>query len=114
MKLNTNSNTYILVYSSVLVVIVAFLLATVYQSLKPAQDTNVALDKKKQILCSLNIRDIDNEEAEKKYKEIVTADEIMDESGKSGHSRRRGCWFQTWWIRLQGRSSGAVRMQRRW
>ena len=81
MKLNTNSNTYILVYSSVLVVIVAFLLATVYQSLKPAQDTNVALDKKKQILCSLNIRDIDNEEAEKKYKEIVTADEIMDESG---------------------------------
>ena len=82
MKLNTNSNTYILVYSSVLVVIVAFLLAAVYQSLKPAQDTNVALDKKKQILCSLNIRDIDNEEAEKKYKEIVIADEIMDESGK--------------------------------
>ena len=82
MKLNTNSNTYILVYSSVLVVIVAFLLAVVYQSLKPAQDTNVALDKKKQILCSLNIRDIDNEEAEKKYKEIVIADEIMDESGK--------------------------------
>ena len=77
MKLNTNSNTYILVYSSVLVVIVAFLLAAVYQSLKPAQDT-----KKKQILCSLNIRDIDNEEAEKKYKEMVTADEIMDESGK--------------------------------
>ena len=50
MKLNTNSNTYIIIYSAVLVVIVAFLLAFVYQALKPMQDANVELDVKKQIL----------------------------------------------------------------
>ena len=58
-KLNTNSNAYIIIYSAILVVIVAFLLAFVYQALKPMQDANVALDIKKQILYSLNIRDLD-------------------------------------------------------
>ena len=53
MKLNTNSNAYIIIYSAVLVVIVAFLLAFVYQALKPMQDANVALDVKKQILYSV-------------------------------------------------------------
>ena len=52
MKLNTNSNSYIIIYSAILVVIVAFLLAFVYQALKPMQDANVALDVKKQILYS--------------------------------------------------------------
>ena len=56
MKLNTNSNVYTLIYSAVLVVIVAFLLAFVSSYLKPAQDVNVALDKKRQILSALNIR----------------------------------------------------------
>ena len=59
MKLNTNSNSYIIIYSAILVVIVAFLLAFVYQALKPMQDANVALDLKKQILYSLNIRNLD-------------------------------------------------------
>ena len=44
--LNTNSNTYIIIYSAILVVIVAFLLAFIYSALKPQQDVNVALDKK--------------------------------------------------------------------
>ena len=71
MKLNTNSNSYIIIYSAILVVIVAFLLAFVYQALKPMQDANVALDVKKQILYSLNIRDLDGAEAEAKYAELV-------------------------------------------
>lgn len=71
MKLNTNSNAYIIVYSTILVVVVAFLLAFVYQALKPMQDANVALDIKKQILYSLNIRDLDGAEAEAKYAEVV-------------------------------------------
>jgi Na+-transporting NADH:ubiquinone oxidoreductase subunit C len=68
---NTNSNAYIIIYSAILVVIVAFLLAFVYQALKPMQDANVALDVKKQILYSLNIRDLDGAAAEAKYKEVV-------------------------------------------
>ena len=78
MKLNTNSNAYIIVYSAILVVIVAFLLAFVYQALKPRQDANVALDIKKQILYSLNIRGLDGSEAEAKYKEVVKKENDND------------------------------------
>ena len=70
-KLNTNSNAYIIIYSAVLIVIVAFLLAFVFKALKPMQDANVALDVKKQILYSLNIRGLDGQEAEAKYAEVV-------------------------------------------
>ena len=80
--MKTNSNSYTIIYSAVIVVIVAFLLAFVFQALKPMQDANVALDKKKQILNSLNIRDLSNEEADAKYKEVVIADEVIDGKGK--------------------------------
>ncbi len=76
-KLNTNSNTYIIIYSAVMVVVVAFLLAFVYQALKPMQDANVALDVKKQILYSLNIRGLDGQDAEAKYAEVVKAEETV-------------------------------------
>lgn len=79
--LNTNSNSYTIIYSIIIVILVAFLLAFVFQALKPMQDANVALDKKKQILNSLNIRDLNNEEAAAKYQEVVLADEIIDEQG---------------------------------
>ena len=78
MKLNTNSNAYIIIYSAILVVIVAFLLAFVYQALKPMQDANVALDVKKQILYSLNIRDLDGSAAEAKYAEVVKQEAERD------------------------------------
>ena len=65
--MKTNSNSYTIIYSAVIVVIVAFLLAFVFQGLKPQQDANVALDKKKQILNALNIRDLSNEVADKTY-----------------------------------------------
>ena len=77
-KLNTNSNAYIIIYSTILVVVVAFLLAFVYQALKPMQDANVALDVKKQILYSLNIRNLDGAEAEAKYAEVVKAEAERD------------------------------------
>lgn len=79
MKLNTNSNSYIIIYSAILVIVVAFLLAFVFKALKPMQDANVALDIKKQILYSLNIRGLDNAEAEQKYAEVV-----KDESEQNG------------------------------
>ncbi len=78
MKLNTNSNAYIIIYSAILVVIVAFLLAFVYQALKPMQDANVALDVKKQILYSLNIRGLDGSEAEAKYAEVVKEEKDVE------------------------------------
>ena len=76
--MNTNKNSYIIIYSAILVVVVAFLLAFVYAALKPQQDINVALDKKKQILASLNIRNLSDTEAAAKYTEVVECDEIID------------------------------------
>ena len=77
MKLNTNSNTYIIVYSTILVLIVAFLLAFVSSSLKEKQDANVALDTEKQILNSLNLRGLSDEEAHATYEKIVKFDEAQ-------------------------------------
>lgn len=62
-----------------MVIIVAFLLAFIYQTLKPMQDVNVALDKKKQILASLNIRDLANQEAETKYQEVVKSETTISD-----------------------------------
>ena len=67
MKMKTNSNSYTIIYSAVIVVIVAFLLAFVSKALAPMQDANVKLDEKKQILNSLNIRNLSNEETEATY-----------------------------------------------
>lgn len=53
--LDTNSNAYTIIYASVMVIIVAFMLAFVSSALKPIQDANVENDTKGQILTSLNI-----------------------------------------------------------
>ena len=79
--MNTNSNSYTIIYASVMVVIVAFLLAFVSSALKPVQDKNVELDKKKQILAALNIRDLDNAAVEAKYDEVIVADQIIKADG---------------------------------
>lgn len=75
--LNTNSDIYAIVYSVVLVVIVAFFLAFANSALKDKQEANVRLDKKKQILSSLNI-DVDAlANPAVKYDEVF-ADDIKD------------------------------------
>jgi len=76
-KLNTNSNTYIIIYSTILVLIVAFLLAFVSSSLKEQQDKNVALDMEKQILNSLNMRGLSDTDAHATYEKIVKYDEAQ-------------------------------------
>lgn len=86
-KLNTNSNTYIIIYSTFLVLIVAALLAGTYVLLKGRQDANVQLDTQKQILYSLNLRDSINGATDQQivslYKDVVK-DTLMenDEKGK--------------------------------
>lgn len=81
-KFNTNGNAYTIIYASVMVIIVAFLLAFVASALKPTQDANVAIDKKSQILASLNIRGIETANVETKYSEIVKSDLIYSESAE--------------------------------
>ena len=65
-----------------MVVIVAFLLAFVSSALKPTQEQNVALDKKKQILAALNIRGLESADSiEAKYNAVVTADMVVKADG---------------------------------
>ena len=51
---DTNSNAYIVLYSTVMVVIVAVLLAVAALALKPRQDANDLNEKKRNILASLS------------------------------------------------------------
>ncbi|MEG0011347.1 MAG: NADH:ubiquinone reductase (Na(+)-transporting) subunit C [Muribaculaceae bacterium] len=53
--MNKQSNTYTIIYSAVMVVIVGTVLAFTYLALKPLQDKNIATDKMKQILSSVHI-----------------------------------------------------------
>lgn len=81
MKLNTNSNAYTVVYASVVVIVVAFLLAFVSKALEPASEANMRIDKKKQILASLNLRNIPKSDVESEYDKSVTLDKVIRSDG---------------------------------
>jgi Na+-transporting NADH:ubiquinone oxidoreductase subunit C len=78
--MNTNSNTYTVIYASVVVIVVAFLMAFVAASLKEKQDENVVLDKKKQILSALNV-DTKDKDAAQLYKDCVKYEYILNTKG---------------------------------
>ena len=114
-KLNTNSNSYIIAYSCVMVVVVAFLLAFVSSALKPTQDVNVALDKKKQILAALNIRNLSDEQSSEEYTKVINADAVIDEQGNvtnPGTKGRRKGRLPLEQRRLQGRKACDIRLHR--
>jgi len=53
--MDTNGNKYTVIYASVMVVVVAVLLAIAATQLKPFQDANILIEKKQNILKSVNI-----------------------------------------------------------
>lgn len=79
--MNTNKNSYTLIYAIVMVVIVAFLLSFVSSALKEKQTANVELDKKKQILSSLGI-DLKGQDAEKLYEEHIVNGLVINSEAK--------------------------------
>ena len=89
--MKTNSNSYTITYSIIVVLIVAFLLAFVFQALKPMQDANVQLDQQKQILFALNQdRNMTNEQAVELWKKIIIADDIINSDGKVVEAGKQG------------------------
>ena len=103
MKLNTNSNTYTIIYAAVMVVIVAFLLAFVYQVLKPLQDKNVELDTKIHKLNALNIRNLAKSDVEdvfdKAFVESKDGYEIFTIDGQQKYLvpvKGQGLWGPIW------------------
>ena len=59
--MNTNSNTYTVIYSTILVVVVAAVLAFAATSLKDKQDNNVKIDTISQILTAADIKYTEND-----------------------------------------------------
>ena len=77
--MNTNSNSYTIIYAAIMVVIVAFLLAFVSSSLKETQYKNVEQDTKKQILSAINVTDVKDAEAE--FAKYEVKDMLMQADG---------------------------------
>ncbi len=75
--MNTNNNGYTIIYATVMVVIVALMLALVSSALKDTQTANVELDKKKQILASLNI-DLEGKDAAAIYNEYIVEELVIN------------------------------------
>ena len=100
--MNTNSNSYTIIYASVMVIIVAFLLAFVSSSLKSTQDKNVQLDTKKQILAALNIKNVEDADAEyQKYvKGEIRANLLPTTRKKQKNNNVCTCLYAKWTVRL--------------
>lgn len=79
--MNTNKNSYTIIYAIIMVVVVALVLAFVSGSLKEKQTKNVNLDKKKQILQAIKI-DTKDGDAEALYKEYITEGLIVNNKGE--------------------------------
>lgn len=77
--MNTNSNSYTIIYASIMVIVVAFLLAFVSSSLKETQYKNVEMDTKKQILAAINVYDVKDADAE--FKKYEIKDMLMQPDG---------------------------------
>lgn len=73
--MNKESNVYIIIYSTVMVVVVAVLLAVAAMSLKDRQDANILNEKKNAILASLNA-------ADQNYDEFINAYAVNAEGEK--------------------------------
>lgn len=81
MKINKENNIYTVVYAAVLVVVVGFVLALVYQAMRPAQLENIANDTKKQILAAALIYPSGNETIGELYAKHITDSYCVNNKG---------------------------------
>ncbi len=79
--MDRNSNIYTFIYASVMVVLVAAVLAAVAMSLKPMQTRNFEIEKKQNILASVNIiSTVDN--TEELYESNIKNQYVVDSKGE--------------------------------
>lgn len=87
--MNTNSNTYTVIYSTILVVVVAAVLAFAAMYLKPTQDANVKKDTISQILTAATV---EGEDILATYKDAIEAAILVDiEGNKVGELSIENC-----------------------
>lgn len=79
--IDRDSNAYTIIYASVMVVLVAVVLAFTSQSLRSIQQQNEMNDKRQQILRSINVI-ASSSEAEAKYNELIKDAFLVNENGE--------------------------------
>lgn len=75
------SNTYIFIFSAVMVVLVALLLSTAAMNLKPYQNKNIEVEKKQNILASVKISSTP-ENAVELYAKYITSSFVVNNNGE--------------------------------
>ena len=83
MKRDINSNGYIFLYATVLVVVVATLLTTAVLYFHPFQERNEKNEKRINILRAAGIPDVNKDNAAKLFEQHCTASFLLDENGNS-------------------------------
>ena len=79
--MNKESNLYTIIYSIIVVVIVAVMLAYTSEALHPLQARNIAIDKIRQILTSINIEST-RSNAEQLFEKYIVDSYLVDSQGE--------------------------------
>ncbi|MDD4225770.1 MAG: NADH:ubiquinone reductase (Na(+)-transporting) subunit C [Mariniphaga sp.] len=79
--MDRNSNTYTFIYAAIMVVLVAAILASVAMALKDRQNKNIEVEKKQNILASVNISSTTSD-AEKIYAEKIKNQYVINTKGE--------------------------------
>lgn len=79
--MDRNSNTYTFIYAAAMVILVAAILASVAMALRPLQNTNIEVEKKQNILASVNIEST-AENAEEIYAEKIQNQYVINSEGE--------------------------------
>lgn len=79
--MDRNSNTYTFIYAAAMVILVAAILASVAMALRPLQNTNIEVEKKQNILASVNIES-NAENAEEIYAEKIQNQYVVNSEGE--------------------------------
>lgn len=79
--MDRNSNTYTFIYAAVMVILVAAVLASAAMALRPRQDKNVEIEKKQNILASVNIEST-FETADNIYAEQIRNQYVVNSKGE--------------------------------
>lgn len=80
--MNRQSNTYTILYSAALVVLVGVALSVIYQALKPRQDENIMNDTRRQILAAALLTPAEGQTITDLWKEHIVNDYIVNDKGK--------------------------------
>ncbi len=84
--MNRQSNSYTIIYSTVLVIVVGVVLSVVYQALRPMQVENIANDTKRQILAAARIVPEQNENISDVFSSHITSSYIVNVNGEKTDS----------------------------